>query len=113
MHEMSLVVNIVEIAEKEALKAGAESISELELDIGEVSGVEIDALNFAFESIKQKTMLKNAFIKINNIEAKSLCEDCRCEFHSEAVYDLCPKCNSYKTTLIQGKEMKVKSITTD
>ena len=110
MHEMSIVSNIVEIAEKEALKAGAETISELELEIGEVSGIEIDALNFAFESIKGKTMMKDAEVKINITRAKSVCEDCKFEFHPDAIYDLCPKCNSYKTNLIRGKELRIKSI---
>lgn len=110
MHEMSIVASIVDIAENEARKADANVISELELDIGTVSGIELDALNFAFESIKPRTMLKNAEIKINIIQAISFCEDCKIEFNTEMIYDLCPKCNSYKTKVIQGKEMKVKSI---
>jgi len=113
MHEMSIVMSIVDIAEAEAKKANAEVISELELDIGTVSGIEIDALNFAFMSIKPKTMLKNAEIKINTIQAKSKCEDCTFEFETDTVYSLCPECNSYKTKIIQGKEMKVKSMIVD
>ncbi|NPA44531.1 MAG: hydrogenase maturation nickel metallochaperone HypA [Chlorobi bacterium] len=110
---MSIVVSIVEIAESEAKKNNAKKITKLELDIGTVSGIELDALNFAFESIKNETMLKNAQIKINKIKAKSKCEDCNYEFNVEDVYSLCPKCNSYKTTIIHGKEMKVKSILID
>ncbi len=110
---MSIVASIVDIAEKEARKADAEVISELELDIGTVSGIELDALNFAFECIKPKTMLKNAEIKINIIQAKSLCEDCGYQFETDNVYTLCSECGSYKTKIIQGKEMKVKSILVD
>jgi len=113
MHEMSIVVSIIEIAESEAKKNNAQKITKLELDIGTVSGIELDALNFAFESIKNETMLKYAKIIINNIEAKSKCEECDYEFNTEYVYSLCPKCNSYKTNVIQGKEMKVKSILID
>ncbi len=110
---MSIVMSIVDIAENEARKANADVISELELDIGTVSGIETDALNFAFDSIKSKTMLKDADIKINIIQAKSKCEDCLFIFDTDNVYNLCPKCNSYKTNIIQGKEMKVKSILVD
>ena len=52
-------------------------------------------------------------IKINIIEAKSICEDCKYEFKTENVYTLCPQCDSYKTSILQGKEMKVKSILVD
>lgn len=110
---MSIVVSIVEIAEKEAKKNNAKKITKLELDIGTVSGIEIDALNFAFDSIKNETMMANAEIKINIIKAKSKCEDCDYEFNTEDVYSLCPKCDSYKTNVIQGKEMNVKSILID
>ncbi len=113
MHEMSIVANIVEIVEDEAIKVNAEKITEIELDIGTVSGIEIDALNFAFESIKPKTMLKNAEVKINIIKAKSKCEDCNYIFETDTVYNLCPECDSYKTDIIQGKEMKIKSFLTD
>ncbi len=113
MHEMSIVVSIVDIAESEAKKANAEKITELEMDIGTVSGIELDALNFAFDCIKPRTMLKNAKIKINIIQAKSICMDCKYEFETENVYTLCPECDSYKTEILQGKEMKVKSILVD
>lgn len=110
---MSIVASIVDIAENEAKKANAEKITEIELDIGTVSGIELDALNFAFDCIKPKTMLKDAEIKINIIKAKSVCEDCKHEFETENVYTLCPECDSYKTNILQGREMKVKSILVD
>jgi hydrogenase nickel incorporation protein HypA/HybF len=113
MHELSIVGNIIEIAENEARKALAERITELEMDIGTVSGIESDALNFAFESVKPKTMLKNAEIKINIIQAKAVCSDCRHVFETENVYTLCPVCDSFKTEIIQGKEIKIKSILVD
>ena len=113
MHEMSIATSIVEIAEGEARKANAKIITEVEMDIGTISGIELDALNFAFMALKPKTMLKDAEIKINIIQAKSICEDCNHEFETENVYTLCPKCDSYKTTVLQGKEMKVKSILVD
>jgi len=113
MHEMSIATSIVEIAEGEARKANAKIITEVEMDIGTISGIELDALNFAFMALKPKTMMKDANIKINIIEAKSKCEDCNHEFKTENVYTLCPKCDSYKTSILQGKEMKVKSILVD
>ena len=113
MHEMSIVANIVDIAEDEARKANADKITEVELDIGTVSGIELDALNFAFLALKPKTMLKDAEIKINKIQAISKCLKCNNEFETENVFTLCPKCDSFETTVIQGKEMKVKSILVD
>lgn len=113
MHEMSIVASIIDIAEDEAKKADAKIITELELDIGTVSGIELEALNFAFLALKPKTLLKDADIKINKIPAISKCLKCENQFETENVFTLCPKCDSYETILIQGKEMKVKSILVD
>ena len=113
MHEMSIATSIVEIAEGEAKKANAKIITEIELDIGTISGIELEALEFAFKALKPKTMLKDAEININIIQAKSKCEECFSEFETENVYTLCPNCGSYKTSILQGKEMKVKSILVD
>ena len=113
MHEMSIVASIVDIAEDEARKANANKITEVELDIGTISGIELEALNFAFMALKPKTMLKNAEIKINKIQAISKCLKCENEFETEDVFTLCPKCDSYETMILQGKEMKVKSILVD
>ena len=110
---MSIVASIVDIAEDEARKANANKITEVELDIGTISGIELEALNFAFMALKPKTMLKNAEIKINKIQAISKCLKCENEFETEDVFTLCPKCDSYETMILQGKEMKVKSILVD
>ncbi len=110
MHEMSIVLSIIDIAEKEASKANAETIAEIELDIGTLSGIEIEALKFAFKSMKAKSILKNANLQINTIQAEAICEKCSKEFNANDVFTLCPGCNSYETKIIKGKEMRVKSL---
>ena len=50
MHEMSIVLGIVKIAENEAQKAGVSSFTAIDLEIGNLSGVEWDALDFAWEA---------------------------------------------------------------
>lgn len=110
---MSIVASIVDIVEDEAKKANATKVTEVELNIGTISGIEIDALNFAFMALKPKTMLRDAEIKINTIQAKSKCLKCNHEFDTDNVFTLCPKCDSYETAVLQGKEMKVKSILVD
>ena len=49
MHELSIAVNIVEIAEENARKEDAKLISEIELEIGSQSGVVLEALELALE----------------------------------------------------------------
>ena len=109
MHELSIAYNVIEIVEEEAKTLNAKHISEVELEIGLVSGVIPETLKFALEAIVKNTMLENAKIIINSIEGKARCSTCSHEFLIDELYAMCPECNSFHFDVIQGKEMKVKN----
>jgi hydrogenase nickel incorporation protein HypA/HybF len=67
MHELSIALSIVDLADEQAKKAHAGKIIEIELDIGTFSGIEVDALNFALEIAAKDTLLETAAVKINRI----------------------------------------------
>jgi len=113
MHEFSIAVSIVEIAEAEAQKAHAIKIKELILDIGTMSGIEFYALDTAMEMAVKNTRLENSIIKINKIQAKAKCTECAKEFDIDHAYDPCPYCDSLYHELQSGKELQIKSIIVD
>ena len=51
MHELSIARSIVELVEEQADNRGASVVEELELEIGHLSGVEIQTLEFALDSV--------------------------------------------------------------
>jgi hydrogenase nickel incorporation protein HypA/HybF len=110
MHELSIAMSIVEIAEENAKNANTSVINEIELDIGSQSGVVLEALEFAMQSAVQGTMLEKAEIKINSIPAKAVCSQCQNEFYIKELFEACPECGNPFCEIIQGKELKVKSL---
>lgn len=110
MHELSIVMGILKIAENEAKKAGATKVDLIELEIGTLSGIELDALNFAWSRAIQDTVLATAEKKIDLIEAKAQCMECDHIFSLKQVYDPCPNCNNYLKGILQGKELRVKAL---
>ncbi len=110
MHELSIAVNIVEIAEESTLKEGATIVNEIELEIGNMSGVVLEAMELALKSAVIGTMLENAKVKITTIPGKAKCSDCGAEFEIEELYAPCPKCSNPFSDIIEGKELKVKSL---
>ena len=110
MHELSIAQNILEIVEENAKINKLTIISEEEIDVGAISGIVPESLEFAMDIIKKDTFLKNAEIKINIIQAKAKCIKCDATFYTEDIYSICLKCGSYELDFIQGKELKVKSI---
>jgi hydrogenase nickel incorporation protein HypA/HybF len=113
MHEFSIAVSIVEIAEAEAQKANAVKVKELVLDVGTMSGIEFYALDTALEMAVKNTLLENASLKVNKIQARAKCTKCFHLFDLNQVYDPCPKCNSLFHELMSGKELQIKSIVVD
>ena len=113
MHEFSIAVSIIEIAEAEAQKAHAVKIKELVLDIGTMSGIEFYALDTAMEMAVKNTLLEDSELRINKIQARAKCSECKHEFDIGHIYDPCPKCGSLYHELLSGKELQIKSIVVD
>lgn len=110
MHELSIAYNIVEIVNDEAQKAKATIVSEIELEVGTLSGVEIDALEFAMETSIKETIMANAKVRIIKKQAMAHCKKCEADFICESLYDPCPSCNGFEYEIFQGQEMNVKSL---
>lgn len=113
MHEFSIAMSIVEIAETEAKKANAKAITELVLDVGTMSGIEFFALDTALEMAIKNTLLDKAKVTVNKIQAKAKCTDCQNKFEISQVYDACPECGSLYHELLGGKELQIKSLVVD
>lgn len=110
MHELSIVMGIISIAEEEVKEANATVVEEIELDIGTLSGIEMDALDFAWKQGVRQTILEHADRKINRIQAKAKCLDCDAEFEIRQYYDACPICGKHLLSILQGKEMRLRSL---
>ena len=110
MHELSIVMGIVSIAEKEAENAGAKEIERIELEIGTLAGIDLKALDFVWESAVMGTKLEDAERHIELIEGRAICSDCERDFKIENYYDPCPYCNSYLKIINSGKELRIKAL---
>ena len=113
MHELSIALNIIDIVDRTFIDSKAEKVNDIELEIGKFSGIEIDALQFALETSVQNTHLENAKIDIQLIDGKGNCTKCSNDFIMNTLYDDCPRCRSNEIKIIEGQELKVKSINVD
>ncbi len=113
MHEMSIAVSIVDIVCKKAKEENAKKINNIVLDVGELSGIMIDALEFGFEAATKSTLADGAQLKINRIQGKAFCKNCDKHFHIENEFTPCPTCDDYNIELLKGKELNIKSFNID
>ena len=112
MHEMSIAMSIVNIADKEAKKAQVTEFAAIEMEIGTLAGIEFDALDFVWPAAVKGTVLENAEKRIRKIPAKARCGDCDKVYPLDYIYDNCSNCGSFLKSIIQGKELRVKSLET-
>ncbi|MFC2087349.1 hydrogenase maturation nickel metallochaperone HypA [Bacteroidota bacterium] len=110
MHELSLAYQLVEMASDAARRENSRQISQLNIEVGKLSGVMIDALTTALTAIKENSPARNAKINIIEIEVVAVCEECGTEFNPESFYTECPECKSYKFKITKGRELNLKSI---
>lgn len=110
MHELSVVMGIVDLAEKKAREHHAEKISRIDLEIGVLAGIEYDALEFVWDAGVKSSLLEGANKVIHKIPGKGKCLECDTEFEMNHLFDECPSCKGYFNEIISGKELRVKSL---
>lgn len=110
MHELSIVMSIVELATAQAARHDAVAIEEIELDIGCLSGIEMDSFDFAWQQAVKRTILEHAQRRVNRIAGKAFCLDCETEFAMAHLYDGCPVCGSHLCQVKSGKELRLRSL---
>ena len=64
MHELGITQSIVDIAARTARDQGAERIVSVTVEIGSLSGVIPDAVEFCFEACSQGTLLEGSRLLI-------------------------------------------------
>ena len=110
MHELSIAINIIDNVEVEAKKINAASISDLTIEIGKLSGVVLEALEFAMQIAVKGTILQDTGIIYKIIEARAKCNSCGEEYIAEDFFSVCPECSNPYSDIIEGKELKIKKI---
>ena len=113
MHELSIVQSIIKIVDMEARKTGVKRVNEVNLEIGQLSGVEFDSLEFALKSLAPGSIIESAEIIIEKPGGVACCSNCGYEFAIENFIGSCNKCSSFDLEIIKGRELRVKSITID
>ena len=107
MHEMSITQSIVEICEEHA---GGRRVLSVVLEIGSLSGVVPEAVEFCFEACTQGTLLEGATLTIERVSGSASCQQCRRTVPVASYFDPCPGCGSYGLVVQTGEELRVKEL---
>ena len=110
MHEMSITQGIIELCLDHA---GGRRVRSLDIEIGELSSVVPEAIEFCFEACSRETLLEGARLNILRIPGMGQCLDCCRETPLTELYGSCIECGSNRVRIVAGEELRVREIEVD
>ena len=108
MHELSIAKNLItEVLDALPVDCRAEDVRVIHLNIGPLSGVVPEALDFAFQAIRQDTSFSEARLEIHVSTQCWRCRDCSHEVRSDIPPTACPACGSTDQILFGSHELTI------
>jgi hydrogenase nickel incorporation protein HypA/HybF len=106
MHELGIAESALNVALTQATAAGATRVLGIVIRVGALSGVDPEALRFAFTAILPGTLAEGAELQIDSVPAMAYCPDCQQDFVPDTNHFFeCPTCGRLSATVKQGREL--------
>ncbi len=107
MHELSIAMSIVELAEEEAERRGAQ-VTAVHLKLGRLSGVVKEALLSCYEMACEGTPLQGSRLLVEDVSVLIFCPSCQTQRPVSSVQLFCcSECGTAASEVVQGKELEV------
>ncbi len=107
---MQELLNVVKGA---AQDQGGKEVTKIHLKIGEMAGVNIESLRFAFEVLSRGTVAEDALLEFEDVPLKMRCRSCNLEFTPVEFTFRCSGCSGTDIEILAGREMCVDYILVD
>jgi hydrogenase nickel incorporation protein HypA/HybF len=107
MHELSIANAILEAVREERERLNGARVTKVGVRIGELAGVDPEALSFGFEVLVKDTDLEPLALEIESTLRRHECSHCK---HVFTVVDYqvdCPECGATETRCVGGDELEL------
>jgi len=110
MHELALAKGIIDIVRSESKKQGFSRVLEINLKIGEFSGIIPECLEEFFPIAAKGSPAEGARLVNELVKASFSCPDCGHEGAADRKRHCCESCGSERIKMISGREFYVESL---
>jgi hydrogenase nickel incorporation protein HypA/HybF len=108
MHELSIAMSIVEMAQEELDRQGSARVHAVHLRLGLLSGVVKQALLSSYEMACHATPLEGSQLLIEEVPVEVFCPKCELPRAVTSIqWFCCPECGTATPTILRGKELEV------
>lgn len=110
MHEMSLAEGVLQLIEDAAQQQSFARVTAVWLEIGQLAGVEAEAMAFCFDAVTRGSVAEGARLEIVATPGSGWCMQCAETVPLAEVFGACPKCGRHQVRVTGGTEMRVKEL---
>lgn len=110
MHEMSLAENVLQLIEDAARAQKFSKVTKVWLEIGQLAGVEADAIAFCFDAVTRGSLAEGAQLEIVATPGAGWCKQCAATVALGEVFAACPQCGAQPLQVTGGTQMRIKEI---
>ncbi len=107
---MSLAEGVLQVIEDAARAQEFSRVTAVWLEIGQLSGVEVEAMKFCFDAVVRDSLAEGARLEIIATPGSGWCMQCSKSVPMTEVFGECPDCGSHQMQVTGGTEMRVKEL---
>ncbi len=107
MHELGIANSVLEAVQQEVERRPGARVTRVGLKVGDLSGVDRDALSFSLEVLAKDTPFEHVALEIQRCPVRYRCPSCDQSFEVENYITLCPRCQSPDTQCVGGTELEL------
>ena len=108
-----MAIEVINLAQREAAKRKANTIQEITIEVGDLSGVDADAFESALGLLVKDSILDQALVSLVRTPGMGKCNSCNDEFEMNHRMATCPKCLCFPSEISGGEEFRVVSLIVD
>jgi len=113
MHEMGIANSVLDSVRVEALRFPDGHICKVGVRIGELAGVDPEALSFCFEALVRGTEFEPLALEIEYRPRRHKCLSCQRMYQPSLEEIACPHCGSADSRFIDGDELELAYLEVD
>jgi hydrogenase nickel incorporation protein HypA/HybF len=111
MHELSICLSLLDVAEEEVERRGNPQLEAIHLRLGPLSGVVKEALLSAYELARETTPFATTCLIIEEVPIVIFCSKCSAERPVRSMQEFCcAQCGTPASDVIHGRELELAAL---
>ena len=110
MHELSIALSILDEIDVQLERHGGAAVEVVYVRVGVLSGVDPQALRFAYEIACAGTSFAGSRLEIESVPLLVSCLQCGTRHTPDPQHIFCPLCISPEQQVLEGRELEVTAL---